>query len=79
MIENRNWIKLYEKYSSDIIENWNVIKLYKDDSISSYAQTPGLPAATDGQVITKEVNFYSKVGELMDASKMPKTYFFFFL
>jgi len=25
-------------------------------------QTPGLPAASDGQVITKEVNFYSKVG-----------------
>ena len=46
----------------------NVIKLYESYSISSNAQTPGLPAASDGQVITKEVNFYSKVGESLDAS-----------
>ena len=32
------------------------------------AQTPGLPAASEGQVITKEVTFYEKVGEFMDTS-----------
>ena len=39
---------------------------FENHSVSSNAQTPGLPAASTGQVITKEVAFYEKVGELKD-------------
>ena len=49
---------------------------FENHSVSSNAQTPGLPAASTGQVITKEVAFYEKVGELMDTS--PELYQLYF-
>ena len=50
--------------------------VFENHSVSLNAQTPGLPPASTGQVITKEVAFYEKVGELKDTS--PELYQLYF-
>ena len=69
-INKRNQMKdLFKTNSSS--KNWKIelwSKLFQNYFVSLNAQTPGLPSASDGQVITKEVNFYEKVGKFNNGS-----------